>query len=199
MFIRLANDVTKESFDQASVGRSSPSSFGVSPYSPVKLPPKTFESARPQQRTWALDMRAQESEPPTLIETGTRVANSSTLNVGRARSVAGPEFPAVSVIESAFSSITSEPEALHSTVRAIGTSRVLDAELTCKPQSVAVPEILKSLDVRPIIASSGLMRVTNVSGNSVSLLIAEIPGGSTSMLETGRLKPEYGPVLPLTS
>ena len=72
-------------------------------------------------------------------------------------------------------------------MRAIGTSRVLDEELTCTAQSVAVPEILKSLDVRPIIASLGLMRVTNVSGNSVSSFITEMTGESTSTLETGRL------------
>ena len=107
----LANDVTKESFDQASVGRSSPSSLRVSPYAPENDAPKTFESALPQQRTWAFDISAQESLTPALIATGTCAANSLTLNVGRTRSVAGPEFPAVSVIESAFSSITSEPEA----------------------------------------------------------------------------------------
>ena len=73
-------------------------------------------------------------------------------------------------------------------MRAIGTSRVLDAELTCTAQSVAVPETLRSLDVRPIIASSGLMRVTNVSGNSVRSFTTVMTGGSTSMLDNGRLK-----------
>ena len=102
--------MTGESFDHASVGSSSPSSFRESPYTSVKLAPKTFEAALPQQRTWAFDISAHESVIPALIATGTRAANSLTLNVGRTRSVTGPEFPAVSDIESAFSSITSEPE-----------------------------------------------------------------------------------------
>ena len=102
--------MTSESFDQVSVGSSSPSSLSESPYTPEYDAPKTFEAALPQQRTCAFDISAHESVIPALIATGTRAANSLTLNIGRARSVAGPEFPAVSDIELAFSSITSEPE-----------------------------------------------------------------------------------------